>query len=144
FPDGQPHIIIEPLKKFESTVNVVSRISNPSDLLLLLCAANVLKRMGVMYLNLECTYLLGGRMDRVMSLGEPFTLEVVLSVISNAFDQISIFDPHSSTASSLTGSHIVATKPAFPFIKEVIRDLRDKKDVKDITLVAPDEGAKLK
>jgi ribose-phosphate pyrophosphokinase len=139
FPDGQPHIIIEPPKRFEYEVKIISRLANPSDLLLILCAADVLTRLGSKKIHLELSYLLGARMDRVMSLGEPFTLEVIIRQLEG-FESITVFDPHSNVGQLISWTTLTAVTNQ-KFFTQVIKSIHSIFPEDDIILISPDEGA---
>lgn len=140
FPDGQPHINMEPPKKFQAEITVISRISNPSDLFLLRCVEQVLRRWGVKQVHLKVSYLMGARMDRIMSIGEPFTLDVVMDILSYNFNTIEILDAHSDTAVSL-GIGNIKLRDNSSFIGEVLRRLPMDTFKTLPFLVSPDEGA---
>jgi ribose-phosphate pyrophosphokinase len=145
FPDGQPHIKIQPPKKYINEVRIVARIASPSDLLLVLCAQDVLERLEVQRTELFCSYLLGARMDRVMSLGEPFTLKVILGLLSG-FTKVEVFDPHSEATSQINSWPNVSSQSNSKFVGEVLELISIRADTqgKDIILVSPDEGASSK
>jgi ribose-phosphate pyrophosphokinase len=140
FPDGQPHLVIEPesLDKKPNEVKIISRISNPADLLLVLFAKNALEYLGVQTINLTITYLMAARMDRVMNPGEPFSLKVVAQLLNQArFNRVDIFDPHSEVSTALI-DHAYPI-PNHAFVKDCIQQHLGEQQ--DFWIISPDGGA---
>lgn len=95
FPDGEPHIkFLDDIDRKDS-YNVVCRITNPSELFIVMQVGHILKRQGVLF-NLIILYLMSMRMDRVINFNEAFTLEIVANMI-NSFEaeHVYIFEAHS-------------------------------------------------
>jgi ribose-phosphate pyrophosphokinase len=102
FPDGEPHIVLEPkdLDRKCSYV-VICRITNPNELFILMQVGDILNRQGVEW-TLTITYLMSQRMDRVINFEEAFSLKLVADVINSIHPKsVSIFEPHSERAISL-------------------------------------------
>lgn len=126
FSDGEPHIWIEGLDHKED-VSVICRIANPDDLYVLMQVGNILNRHGLEW-DLCIHYLMGARMDRVMSFQEAFSLEIVAQIINqlNAREVV-IVEPHSDRALSL----IKCSRPHYlSIIKEA-----------EMAICYPDNGA---
>jgi ribose-phosphate pyrophosphokinase len=144
FPDGQPHIKIEVatadvLNKKE-TLQLVSRVSNANDLMLLLLVKNTLDYMEFEAIELKISYLLAARMDRVMLDGEPFSLKVIATILNQAnFKKITIFDPHSEVSSALIERSYTTTNQLF--VKDCLQDYFKKNKATDYCLASPDAGA---
>ena len=103
FPDGQPHLrlFLEKINT-ELPVCIRCRLRNPTDLFLLQLAKSVLDEAGFSQIDLDISYLLAARMDRVMQAGEPFALRVVADSLNALhFRKIRIFDPHSDVSTAL-------------------------------------------
>jgi len=144
FPDSQPHIKIdmasinglnrnEPLK-------VISRIANANDLLLVLFAKNTLDYLEFRHIELNISYLMAARMDRVMLDGEPFSLKVIAGILNQAsFKKVSIFDPHSEVTTALV-DHSYSI-PNHQFVKDALDDYFSKNGKTNFCLVSPDAGA---
>lgn len=82
FPDGEPHIkFLEDIDRKDS-YNVVCRITNPTELFVVMQVGHILKRQGVLF-NLTILYLMSMRMDRVINFNEAFTLEIVANMINS-------------------------------------------------------------
>lgn len=126
FPDGESHIVLEEINR-KDMVNVFCRIANPDDLFLLMQVGDILNRQEVQF-KLNISYLMGMRMDRVMSFNEAFSLKVVANVINllNA-KKVQILDQHSDKTMSL----IHNSYNAQPNLQFILED----------TICFPDKGA---
>lgn len=95
FPDGELHVkFTEELDRKEN-YRVVCRITNADELFVLMQVANVLKNINVLW-DIRILYLMGMRMDRIISFREPFTLKILTEIINNlGAEVVSIFHPHS-------------------------------------------------
>jgi ribose-phosphate pyrophosphokinase len=145
FPDGQPHIKIDTqnLQPVNSVCRIVTRISNPADLMLVLFAKNAVEHIGFEKIELYISYLMAARMDRVMNDGEPFSLKVIAAVLNSAgFNKIKIFDPHSEVTTALLDRSFAIDN--IDFVKDVLKDYTAKHVVNDqsnFCIVSPDAGA---
>ena len=94
FPDGEPHIKLEEIDR-KKEYRIVCRITNPSELFVLAQVGYILKRQDVIF-DIEITYLMSMRMDRVISFNEAFTLQIVAGII-NALgaEKVYVFEAHS-------------------------------------------------
>lgn len=139
FPDGQDHINIDPfpaktLPITASKITIVTRLTNFSDLGILLQATEVLRSYGFVIIDLDITYLLAARMDRRMSPGEPSTLKIIAGLLNQQnYRSVRIFDPHSTVALTLIDRS--SSIPTFDFISSVVGHIDNP------LLVAPDAGA---
>jgi ribose-phosphate pyrophosphokinase len=144
FSDGQPH-----LKMDVGTINIeqpcmiITRLSQPADLLLLLYAQQALRHAGVEKISVGISYLMAARMDRVMNSGEPFSLKVVAGILNAArFHRITVFDPHSSVSLALLDNAF--SIDTTQFVGDVLTHFfarHPEMAAKDCCLVAPDAGA---
>lgn len=145
FPDGQPHIKIDPdrLPADRRECLLLTRLANPSDLLLALLVKNSLDNLGFERVDLAVSYLLAARMDRVMTPGEPFSLKVVTTLLNGAgFRRIRVFDPHSDVATALLDRSEAIDNAAF--IGDAIADYQKRNSAgaeQSWCLVSPDAGA---
>lgn len=105
FPDGEPHIKLNNLDRKEEVL-VLCRITNPTDLFILMQVGNILNRQGITF-GLKITYLMSMRMDRVISFEEAYSLEIVANMI-NSLNPLSveIIEPHSQKTSILINNCI--------------------------------------
>jgi ribose-phosphate pyrophosphokinase len=145
FPDGQPNIKLDTssLGDDKNRCRIITRISNPSDLLLALFAKNVLSYEGFEKVELYISYLLTARMDRMMTSGEPFSLKVVANIINGAgFSKIKIFDPHSEVSTALLDNSYAISN--ISFVADALKDYQAKSSAEkatDLCIVSPDAGA---
>lgn len=94
FPDGQLHLKLESQLDHKEDLLVIARITSADELFILMQALDVANRHG-MRVAVKISYLMGARMDRVMSFNEPFTLKIILDVLEG-FDNFytSVLEPH--------------------------------------------------
>ena len=127
------------LQRSES-VNIISRVANANDLLLILFVKNALDYLEFERIHLSISYLITARMDRVMLEGEPFSLKVIAGMINQAnFQKISIFDPHSEVTTALIDRAYAI--PNHHFVKHALQDYFTKESPARFCLVSPDAGA---
>lgn len=114
FPDGEPHITLEAFDRKE-VYKVITRISNPSDLFLLLQVGDILDRAEVEW-SLVVTYCMSMRMDRVVHYEEAFSLKIVANMLNSMnFTSATFVEPHSSRLLSLVRN----AKAARPMMDKV-------------------------
>lgn len=96
FPDGEPHIQFEEIDN-KYPITVKTRICNPNDLYTLLLVRDVLDRWGVFY-STEISYLMSARMDRLMDITRPVSINIVKNILGIQSDiagkKTYIFDCH--------------------------------------------------
>jgi ribose-phosphate pyrophosphokinase len=144
FPDGQPHIKINPvaLNSLDKTapISIYSRISSANELLLVLLIKNILDYHEFEKIELHISYLLAARMDRVMTDGEPFTLKVIAGMLNTAnFKKIRIFDPHSEVSTALLNRSYTVNNHSF--VKEALAHYWKTNPAEKHCIVSPDAGA---
>ena len=95
FNDGEPHIKIISEIDHKQEYSIITRIRTTDDLFIVLQVGDILERHGVDY-KLYLTYLMGMRMDRVMTFNEAFSLKLVTDMLKTIHPkQIYVFEPHS-------------------------------------------------
>lgn len=95
FPDGEVQLVFTEELNRKDEYEVLCRVTNAEELFVLLQVGDILDRQAVTW-NLHIRYLMGMRMDRVMSFERPFTLRVVGKMISQmGYGQCTIDSPHS-------------------------------------------------
>lgn len=82
FPDGEVQFVLTEELNRKDEYAVECRITSAEELFILLQVGDILDRQAVVWL-LHIHYLMGMRMDRVMSFERPFTLRIVGKMISN-------------------------------------------------------------
>lgn len=127
FPDGEPHIVLKDINRKED-ISVLCRITNPKDLFILMQVGDILNRQGVKF-ELNITYLMSMRMDRVISYDEAYSLKVITDVINHMSPfAVHVLEPHSKKVSELIHNYwgdLIITTPDFD----------------EYLLAYPDEGA---
>lgn len=112
FPDGEVQVVLGEFKRKEKVV-VLCRITNAEELFILTQVINILDRHGVVY-DIHIYYLMGMRMDRVMDFNRPFTLEIIIGILSNSrAEHIRVLEPHSSRFKSLGGERFCELGDSF-------------------------------
>lgn len=144
FPDGQPHIKlnVESVQKInrKEPLQIVCRINNPNDLMMVLFIKSTLDYMEFEHIELCISYLMAARMDRVMLDGEPFSLKVVAGILNQgSFKKIKIFDPHSEVATALIDRSYAVSN--HQFVKDALEDYFRQHKPASFCLVSPDAGA---
>jgi len=133
FPDGQPHIRVQLLDTM-ATYTVTASIRSPAELFRVMLVADVLKD-GLNRVDLEVTYLMGGRMDKRIDAMSPVTIKAVANAINScSFDLVTLLDPHSYVSSSL----IQRACEVYPSLA-VSQAIEDHEE--PIFIVVPDKGA---
>jgi phosphoribosylpyrophosphate synthetase len=134
FPDGEVQFVLTEELNRKETYTVDCRITNAEELFLLLQVGDVLDRQAVVW-DLHIRYLMGMRMDRVMSFERPFTLRIVGKMISQMnYRDCGIETTHSSrTLEEIRDSYNI-DELAFRFKMENGIDMA-------VETVYPDRGA---
>ena len=119
---------------------MITRLSNPNDLMTLLFAKNTLDYLQFEQIELHISYLMAARMDRVMLDSEPFSLKVIAAILNQAgFKKIMVFDPHSEMSTALIEHSYNITNHFF--VKDCLADYFRKNPPTNYCLVSPDAGA---
>lgn len=134
FPDGEVQIKFLEAIKCKELYSVKCRIRNAEELFILMQVADILKRHGILF-DIEISYLMSMRMDRVMEFTRPFSLKIVVDILKNlgAFD-INVLEPHSDRVLNL-GDYISSINGLNYLYKIDI-------DLPDYLVILPDKGAK--
>lgn len=134
FPDGEVQITLGEFSH-KDEINVKCRITSAEELFLLMQVSDILVRHGMRF-SISIYYLMGMRMDRVMSFDRPYTLNMVVHILDNlgAYG-IYLFCPHSNTALDLFRFTSVAQ------INPDKLDIMVNTTFKDYQIVLPDSGA---
>lgn len=137
YPDGQIQLVLEDLDDNKFHLVILTRICNSDDLFILMQLSDIVNRRGLSC-TLYITYLLAARTDRLFSWNTSFTLKVVMDVLKSFNSEIMILDPHSEAANRLSDNRVYEIN----FINMLINCTNVFDDSDNITIVAPDEGAK--
>lgn len=136
FSDGEKHIKFITEINRKDSVKVICRITSMDELFILMQVGDILNRMEVEW-ALVITYLMGMRMDRVMSFNEAFSLKIVAKTINDMHpDAVFIVEPHSDRTLKLINN---STPLMNQFAEAAIVDKEH-----NYMIVFPDAGAKLR
>lgn len=133
FPSGcEPHIKIAKLPENEATITC--RIKSCEDIIMLMLAADALRRSGATKLNCIMPYVPFARQDRQMVSGEPLSIKVFANLINSiGFESVEVFDPHSEVTTALIDNCINVSN--YFFVWSALFE------VKDYVIISPDAGA---
>lgn len=132
FSDSQPHFKLETDDSGFREATIEAPIRTAQELLTVAVAADALFNAGYM-VNLDIRYLLGARMDRIISKGEPLTLMVICRMLnSGPFNRIRVLDAHSNVATDFLRAENVLPTAA---VHSVIATLKQP------VVIIPDKGA---
>lgn len=136
FSDGEKHIKFITEINRKDSVKVICRITSMDELFILMQVGDILNRMEVEW-ALVITYLMGMRMDRVMSFNEAFSLKIVAKTINDMHpDAVFIVEPHSDRTLKLINN----STPLMNHFAEAAMTDPDH----NYMIVFPDAGAKLR
>ena len=124
------------------------RSKNPEDIFKLALIVNAIRVnydyfKPEIYLNIP--YLPYARQDRACHYGESFALEVVMKFLHSLnISQISVLDIHSNIAKDIAKNNGMSEFNFVDFINTIsyIRGIQDILDISNLTVVAPDMGAR--
>lgn len=134
FPDGEVHLQLDTVTRKES-VTVKCRITNATELFLLMQLSDILKRQCIEVSILEIYYLMGMRCDRLFDIDRPFTLSIVANVVNSLkAETVYIYEPHSVRCLKLI--HHSFSSDLTWYIKSRLLEQN-----KGLLLVAPDKGS---
>lgn len=136
FSDGEKHIKFITEINRKDSVKVICRITSMDELFILMQVGDILNRMEVEW-ALVITYLMGMRMDRVMSFNEAFSLKIVAKTINDMHpDAVFVVEPHSDRTLKLINN---STPLMNRFAEAAMTDPEH-----NYMVVFPDAGAKLR
>lgn len=131
FPDNQPHVVIQDIKK-DDEVTVICSITDSTVLLQLLQTVNAIENVNAKKTNLIIPYLMGARYDRLMIPGDSFDLKVIADLINSMqFDKVYLYDVHSEVSLDLIRNSVNITNEA------LVRSYAKENAI----LICPDKGA---
>lgn len=136
FSDGEKHIKFITEINRKDSIKVICRITSMDELFILMQVGDILNRMEVEW-ALVITYLMGMRMDRVMSFNEAFSLKIVAKTINDMHpDAVFVVEPHSDRTLKLINN---STPLMNHFAEAAMTDPEH-----NYMIVFPDAGAKLR
>jgi ribose-phosphate pyrophosphokinase len=134
FPDGQRHFQLLLDRVEDASVVIETKIGSMDDLFDVLLAKDTLDARGHVT-SLDIRYLLGARMDRRISMDQPFTLQVICRIIASAgFRKIRVLDPHSTVCLALLDATAVMPVKTIDCVLNLYH-------LDDTVILSPDIGA---
>jgi ribose-phosphate pyrophosphokinase len=116
------------------------KYKSSDDLIQIALLRDALWNLRMASCNLVIPYLPYSRQDRVCSTGEASSLSVIGSIIdAMGFDEVLTYDVHSKVAFNRIADLKEYSQAALAY-----NTLKDKIDLKNVLLVAPDKGASVK
>lgn len=143
FPDGEVQFVLTEELNRKDEYHVECRVTSAEELFILLQVGDILDRQAVIW-NLHITYLMGMRMDRVMSFERPFTLRIVGKMISQmGYENCYVDTAHSvRTMMEIRDCKSYDISPYHFLLNNVAEyNPEDEPGGHDIDVVFPDEGA---
>ena len=149
FPDGTQRIMDFPYELVVSNpewstpyFEIVWLYEDDGEMFTLHCVVEHLRRVqnysSNMVINLVMPYVPNGRLDRIYSDNEVFTLKYFANFINGFnFNKVSVFDPHSNVTTALIDRihHLI-------YVSSLVENAMDIIDDDDnLTIYFPDEGA---
>lgn len=100
FPDGEVQITLGEFSH-KDKIDVKCRITSAEELFILMQVSDILRRHGMRF-SISIYYLMGMRMDRVMSFNRPYTLNMIIHILDHlGAYEIHLFCPHSKVSLEL-------------------------------------------
>lgn len=120
----------------EEYITITCRIKSSDDIMKLLMATDALKRNGWKNIDLFIPYVPYARQDRVMVLGESFSIKVFADLInSQGYNKVGIYDAHSDVTPALINNCVPYKNHTF--VNKVLEKFKHH----DYFIVSPDAGA---
>ena len=140
FPDGEKSLVIDSnIDHKTDYVNLITRLSSMDEIFVMLQAADILNRHGVVF-DLYISYLMSMRMDRVMDFNRPFSLRIAANMIKNCGARNKyVLEPHSDKTLEELGAKQWITQ--FDCLRDSTIKFRVDSTNK-LGLIFPDAGAK--
>ncbi len=144
FSGGEVHVQLNSLpENAPKRIEVRADIHSSDDLMALLLVNNALQNHygDESEINIEIPYFPYARQDRVSSVGQAFSLQVVAKMITDLkANLITVWDVHSSVTQALTGAINISQDTIIASNKNLV----DLLQANNAILVCPDKGAKAK
>lgn len=133
FPCGERHVRLHSYEP-RSRVSLHFEFHQNEDLVELLLVANAIRHADLTLEGISMPYIPFGRQDRINVPGEPFSLEVLASVVNSCgAEVVEVVDPHSDVAAALI--HNIKIRPQHDVFGKWFVGKRG------FYLISPDAGA---
>ena len=126
-----------------SSVEITSKVKSSIDVMVLAMLVDACSRLENLEHNAKFTlylpYIPYARQDRVMQPGEALSIKVFANLINAlSFDEVIVDDPHSDVSAALINNVKIRGQ------QDLVSQFHDNLAGKDVTIVAPDAGARKK
>lgn len=141
FPGGERNVkIVDPeeILRFKS-FTVICDYRGSNDLIDMLLLVNAVRNVSrFTQLRLFMPYFPFARQDRVMTVGEPFALQVAANLIRSCnFTEIEVWDPHSDVLAGMFDPGTLLIRTQWELWEKSLFSEYDRNDI----LISPDAGA---
>lgn len=124
-------------------VEITAKIKNSSDVMALCMLVDACSRLENLHTNAKFTlnlpYIPYARQDRIMQPGEALSIKVFARIVNSlGFDEVIVDDPHSDVSAALLDNVKIRGQDI------LVAEFHDQLAGKDVTIVAPDAGARKK
>jgi ribose-phosphate pyrophosphokinase len=147
FPGGERNVKIEDpldIERYRS-FSVKCNFTCSDDLVDMMLLVNAIRNVNrTTKLRLVIPYFPFARQDRVMTNGEPFALQVVVSMIKSCnFDEVETWDPHSDVLAGMFEAGNLSVRPQWELMHNLIlqQNRHSRYNLAHSALVSPDAGA---
>lgn len=138
---GVPDFFIESAESLYLDLLLFARIQSSDDLMRLVLAREALQQGRQKSLSLFVPYFPYARQDRVMNVGEAFSLKAVARIINSlGFDEVTTCDPHSDVTAALVDRLTVIPQATLVRSINGIGTLNSDNGA-NLVIVSPDAGA---
>ena len=135
YPDGT--LLVKYNKQNKNDIKITWHYESDSELFALISLTKHLKKNNNK-VSLNMPYVPHGRMDRVKTSEDVFTLKYFAEVINWLdFNSVTVLDPHSSVSGALINNIVI--NHSYEYVRKVIREA--ERDDDSILMFYPDEGA---
>lgn len=124
-------------------VDITAKIKNSTDVMALAMLVDACSRLEGLHNHAEfilhLPYIPYARQDRVMNPGEALSIKVFANIVNSlGFDKVIVDDPHSDVSAALLDNVQIRGQEI------LVAEFHDQLAGKDVTIVAPDAGARKK
>lgn len=124
-------------------VDITAKIKNSTDVMALAMLVDACSRLENLHTDaqfvLNLPYIPYARQDRVMQPGQALSIKVFANIVNSlGFDKIIVDDPHSDVSAALLNKVRIRGQ------QELVAEFHNELAGKDVTIVAPDAGARKK
>ena len=124
-------------------VDITAEIKNSTDVMALAMLVDACSRLEGLHhtaqFTLHLPYIPYARQDRVMNPGEALSIKVFANIVNSlCFDKVIVDDPHSDVSAALLNNVHIRSQDS------LVAELQDVLVGRDLTIIAPDAGARKK